>query len=296
MRFDWSIAIVLAAMLSSRASAFDAGDLPRLDVTPAERNILEQLIEQVQTEARQVLADQKIATAEPDFATRFGQQVNPEALGIIVLMRTHRDPFIDAYTRWQLLSFDPVLPELTTQQFLTVMRQTPALRENPWANRTTLELFIRAETEGPLRESDRNRLQELELELKLAEDIARHLNHPAEQFRTWISEQLGETGLLPRLWLLEQCMATINAGWPTRSIKSRISRNFADSIADESFTERDRKVVALIAEDLAGHKRQYISQFAIKADGSLDARFSTAQVTTGDVEKWRNRLFDRVLE
>jgi hypothetical protein len=195
-----------------------------------------------------------------------------------------------------LLSFDPVLPKLSAEQFLTVMRQTPALLENPRAAQGTLDLLTRAENAGPLSAADRTRLQQFEFQLKLDEDIALHLNHPAQQFRRWVAEQIGETGLLPRLWLLEEVIATIDAGWPTRSIKSRISADFSNSVADETFTDRERQLVAYAAQQLAGRKRQYISQLAIMADGTVDARFSSAQVTSTDVRNWRNRLFDRVLE
>lgn len=287
----WSMTLLVAA----RAAA-DAARLPRPDVTPAERNTIERLLELLQREAHAIQHEKKLTISEPDIASRFDEQVDPETLGIVLLHRTHREPFLDAYTRWQLLSFEPVFPELSPQQFFTFITEAPPMMENPWARAETVELFTRAENAGPLDKATRRRLRELEVELTQFADIAGHLNHPAEQFRKWVAEQIGETGPLPRLWLLEQCSATIDAGWSTRSIKTRISNDFSNSVADGTFTERDRHIVALAAEQLAGHRRQFVSQFAFKADGTIDVRFSTAQVTAADVQKWRDRLFDRVIE
>lgn len=291
MHFLTAIAACVALATGAAAER-----LPRPEMTPAQRKAFEQLLEQLEGEAKQILADEKLEQAEPDVASRYEGDFDAGQIGIALLHRMHDEPFIDAYTRWQLLSFEPVFPELSDAQFVLLLSNTPAMMRNPWSEPRILEMFRRAETAPRLSARDIEQMRALQTELTHREDVAKHLNHPADQFRQWVADQIGETGAKPRLWLLEQCSATIAAGWSTRSIKTRISRNFSDSVADESFTEEQRHMVATVARKLAGFKRQFVSDIAVMANGSVDVRFSTAQVRNSDVENWRNRLFDRVLE
>lgn len=265
-------------------------------MSPAQRTSFERLLEQLEGEAKQVLADEKLERSEPDVASRIESDFDPEQIGIALLHRMHEDAFVDAYTRWQLISFEPVLPELSDAQFVEFMQQTPALMKNPWANERVLKLFQQAEDAPRLSAQDLAQMRDLQQQLTHREDVARHLNHPAEQFRQWVAEQIGDTGAKPRLWLVEECNATIAGGWSTRSIKTRISRDFSDSVVDDTFTETQRHQVARVCRQLAGFRRRFVSGVAVMANGSVEVRFSTAQVTESDVEKWRNRLFDRVLD
>lgn len=283
-------------MLCQVSAAHADTRLPRPDATPAQQKIVKKLLAQLETEARTILKDQKISNTEPDIASRFDEKLPPDLIGSILLHRLHSEPFIDAYSRWQLTSYEPALLELTDQQFLLFMDETPAMMENPWAAAEVVALFEKAENAGPLMESDANALRRLEIELKEKEAIAQHLNHPAEQFRAWVSKQLGETGMRPRLWLLEECRAIINAGWPTRSIKTKITKNFTDSTVDNSFTDRDRHAVAHIADEMAGTSRKCVNSIGFLASGAVDVKYSTSQITKSDAENWRNRLFGRVLK
>jgi hypothetical protein len=288
--------IFLCGKLLCFATAAADARLPRPDATPAQQKIVKKLLAQLENEARTILKEQKISETDPDIAARFDEQLPPELIGSILIHRLNSDPFIDAYSRWQLTSYQTTLPELTDAQFLLFMDEAPAMMDNPWANPDVVALFEKAEAAGPLSESDATALQRLEMELKEKEDVARHLNYPAEQFRAWVSKQIGDAGMRPRLWLLGECRAIINAGWPTRSIKTQITRNFTDSTVDDTFTERDRHAVALVAEQMIGLNRKSVGEIGVLASGAVDVKYSTSQVTSADAENWRNRLFGRDLK
>ena len=84
-------------------------------------------------EAIEAQKNELLPTLSPDFAKRFGHQIPQADLTQAILVRTHPDPFVDAYVRWQLTSFDPSLPQLSDQEFANFMDAIPALIPNPRA-------------------------------------------------------------------------------------------------------------------------------------------------------------------
>lgn len=296
MRILRVISLIFLSCLFAQSALADTARLPRPDATPAEQKIVKKLLQQLETEARAIMKEQKLPIAKPDIAARFNEKIPLEIISVLLLHRLHNESFIDAYTRWQLTSYEPPLSELTDAQFLLFMDETPALLENPWADPGTVQLLEQIEEAGPLGESDAAALRRLKVDLKTKTDITRDLQRPAEQFREWIAAKLGEKGMRPRLWMLEECRAIINGGWPTRAIKTRITRDFTDSVVDDSFTQPQRQAVALAAEHLQQNKRHFVTEFGFRASGAVDVKYSTAQVSAKDVENWRDRLFGRVLK
>jgi len=251
---------------------------------------LEAVVRELSAEAEAMLKVKDVPRGKPDYASRCAHDVPMDQISDAIMMRLHREPLIDAYIRWQLTSFDPPLPLMDERAFAKFMDSAPPMIENPQANAAMLELFERADKAGVLRDRDLERLRAAWLDLEQRTKVAELLNRPAIEFRDFIDDKLGETGSLPRLWLIERCAATIKAGWSTRSIKTRITRSFTAAATDATITPEQRRLIVLQTHKLAEMKQRSVSDVTFMANGSVNVSFSTAGVTENDVEKWTNRL------
>jgi len=241
-------------------------------------------------EGRRSWREPALVRAKPDFAGEFAVAAPPEEVMAALLEPAHRDPFIDAYVRWQLTSFDPSLPEMDERAFIRFMNSVPALNPNPRSEPQTVRSFEAAEQAGPLRERDLQAAHEMAAALDRASTAAEARNQPALQLRDFIAAKLGDFGHRPRLWLLERCAAHIRAGWSVRTIKAELTRSFTAAAADESLTDEQRAFIAEQARGLVGMKARFLGEITFLANGSLRAQFSTAEVDEQDVEQWIARM------
>ncbi len=242
------------------------------------------------SEALEAKTNQQLPTLSPDFAQRFDREIPDADLSQAILEPTHRDPFVDAYVRWQLTSFAPALPEFNDQQFVDFMDNIPALVQNPRADPQIINTLERLAESAVLPAQRLQQLQADVTELDRRTTITAQFNEPAESFAQWVQRELGETGPRPRQWLLARCAATIRAGWSTRSIKTRMTRNFTASLDDKSFTTDHRRLVVQQAQQLVGLKRRFVNEVTFLANGSVRVTFSTSGVDRDDVKRWSDRL------
>lgn len=231
-----------------------------------------------------------IPKGEPDYASRCTHDLSPESVSMALAKRHHDEPFVDAFVRWQLLSFKPELPEMDERVFAKFMDVTPRLMDNPCADQSVLDLFERAEKAGKLPPRDLERLRATWTELQERAKFIELMNRPAEEFREYVAQAVGENGLKPRLWLLENCVAVVQAGWSTRSVKTQITKSFTSAATDATIEKPQLGLLAEQTKKLADMKRKYISDLTVYADGRVNVSFSTAGVTDNDVDKWINRL------
>ena len=242
------------------------------------------------SEALDAKKNQQLPTLSPDFAKRFDREIPDADLSQAILEPTHRDPFVDAYVRWQLTSFAPALPEFNDQQFADFMDNIPALVQNPRADPQIIDTLERLAESAVLPAQRLQQLQADIAELDRRTTITAQFNEPAISFAQWVQRKLGETGPRPRQWLLARCAATIGAGWSTRSIKTRMTRNFTASLDDKSFTSDHRRLVVQQAQQLVGFKRRFVNEVTFLANGSVRVTFSTSGVDRDDVKRWSDRL------
>ena len=107
------------------------------DGRAASGTTIEAAIKQLTREARRFQTAPLGLPGEPDFARRFEGTIEADDLDRALRRRTHRNPFIDAYVRWQLTSFaddSQALQELDEQSFGAFMRHAPAMVANPRAD------------------------------------------------------------------------------------------------------------------------------------------------------------------
>lgn len=251
---------------------------------------LKAAVKELIAEAEAIIQNNDVPKGKPDYASRCTHAVTADEVGMALTQRTHRDSFVDAYVRWQLTSFDPALPEMDEGAFFKFTDLAPRMIENPRAEPAVVETFERVDKAGRLPVKDVERVRIMYDELDVRTRRAELLNRPAIEFREFIAAQVGETGIKPRLWLLEELNATVDAGWSTRSIKTRISKSFLDASRETGLPREHIAGLATILRRLVDKNRRFVNEITILADGTVRVTFSTAAVTDNDIEKWTNRL------
>jgi hypothetical protein len=131
--------LVMAAIASSVAA----------QSTRKPKPIIEQAIESLIAEAEQAIRTQKAPTGKPEFADRKLFEVPLLELQEALAKTQHQDPFIDAYIRWQLASFNPDFPPLSDSQFETLLEAMPRFIGNPRADQQLVEFLDELERIDP---------------------------------------------------------------------------------------------------------------------------------------------------
>lgn len=280
------IALTLASALhaqTSRPARAGGKDKPAI----------QRAVEQLTAEAQQAKKDQTLAHAEPDFAARFKDDVPNDQVLEALAQPVSRDPFIDAYVRWQLTSFNPPLPALDDRQFVKLMAGAPTLLANPCADESSVTTIEKAEAAPRLSNSDIERLRKTWTALNQRRQAVELLNVPALGWRKWIDDHLPARGPRKIQWLIERVASTVSGGWDARDAKGDLTRAAKDlgrSTGDLALTGPQTQMVCEQIERLQGLRRRYIDDVSFLANGRIDASFFNAYVSDDDIEKWVESL------
>ncbi len=241
-------------------------------------------------EALEAQKNELLPTLSPDFAKRFEHQIPQDDLTQAILVRTHPNPFVDAYVRWQLTSFDPPLPQLSDQEFAFFMDAIPALIPNPRADPEVVRALEQIEDLLVLSARRFQQVRDDVAQLDRRTNLAERFNEPALSFAKWVQDKLGPTGPRSRQWLLARCAATTQGSWSTQSIKSAITRNFTASIDDQSLTSDHRRLIVRQAQRLVGPKRRFARDVTFLANRTVRVTFSKVGVNQDDAKRWSDLL------
>ncbi len=293
--YDWSM------MLAS----FD-GNCPRLAVLilaallptamvtaqPAPRSSAAALATAVKTladEARLIKNDEHLPRHDADFAQGFEQSLPPELVGSRLVRRVDRDPFVDAYVRWQLTSFDPALPQMADQAFQRFLRDLPPMIESPRAREALIGEIYTAIRSGKLSQTEQLSLGRRLDALAKQTRQARTMNRPTVSLYDWVASQLPPTGARVLQLELARHNALVNAGWPTEAAKSQLEELFNASAGDESFDADQRRLVAEMTQRLVGRTHVYLAGARID-EGAVVAQFNDTGVYDIDVQRWTKAI------
>jgi len=277
-----ALTVILGLSLPAHAQRTKPDDDPHAGIRQA--------IRELTREAQQAMRQQQLPTDEPDFASRFDIQVNTEDVRNALTERLSGEPFVDAYVRWQLTSFEPDLEQLNDQAFRRLLQTAPALLPNPMADERLMRVINEARESDYLSSSDINRLRAMVRQAEQRRTLMERMNTPADGFRQWIRRQIGTDNLRGLQWLIENCAANIEAGWPVQGEKSRLTRAFQDAAGNKDFTLAHKRTIAQQAQRLAGRQRRYIRNVEILANDEIQAIIGTTGVTRRDVERWLQHL------
>jgi len=297
MHVSLPITLLLAVIVCAGARAQESGPPEPQEQrrsNPNAERMLQDLIRSLVGEAERVREARRFEHSKPDVKTRFeaerpGHTLPLEPVADAILTRQHSDPFIDAYVRWQLTSFEPDIPDLDYQPLLRVIQQAPQMVENPKARQDVLATLEHARGRR-LSPDEVVRLERSLVELDDASLIAEEMNRPAMEWRHWVADRLGEKGPRPRLWMVERLRAMIAAGWPVSQVKGDLSREFSASIDDETFTIEHRHLVLNHLREMNGIERKWVKDVTVFANGGVEPTFWSSAVDSGDIDNWHKRL------
>ncbi len=161
----------------------------------------------------------------PDFASRADPalEIDHDDLVATLTQRVVRDPFTDAYIRWQLSSLDPDLDSIDAKTFARLVRDAPVPAPNPRADDQVVMIFERVADAGPLRNSDLKRFRALLERLETETVHAQAMGRPATGFHDWVQKKVAPHPLRSRQWMLVRLAMAASAGWPVNQLKSQVS-------------------------------------------------------------------------
>ena len=223
---------------------------------------------------------------EKRFRIELAGKVDTRVFERKILKPTHDNPFVDAYVRWKLTTFDIDLENLSDLAFQTLLEGLPDYPENPRANRTLCDTVARAATrEKPLNRPEivslKNKLEEVRTQYKIAKS---HIK-PADQFRLWVIEELQNNP--PRLALahLERIAATVSAGWKANRTLSQAESAFAAINTNGGLSDDAHKSLNTIASRISGINRLTLQDVDISFEGTMIPHWRSTAVDEFDLKR-----------
>lgn len=227
---------------------------------------------------------------EPDFALTFRYSIDDPHLLDAVTRPTHDDPVVDAYVRWQLLSFAPDFTQLDDDRFLALLDDLPRLAPDPTLNPALYEQLDRL---AGLPAPEARDFAAAETLWRKTEGEIRYvglINVPTLSFRDRLHDALPETG--PRRLQLRFCdlRDRIDAGHSTRAIKMRISAELESRVSDDTISMNQRWRLIDFLETMRSRSTRIITDLRLETDEAgrrlIKVSRSTLSVRDADVEKW----------
>lgn len=247
----------------------------------------QQALKQLTDEARESWKDQKLVRAAPNFAADFTESIPAEYLAQKIARRLHEDPFHDAYIRWQLTSLPGavVSASLTDRRFESLLRDLPALLENPRSERDTVNALVRTTDAGELSEPQQQRAAKHMADLAARAERIAALNQPAIAFRTWLGTQVRDSKHRSILAAIEVCAATVDAGWPSDAVKTALEELLTAAGDDKNLSTAQRQTIVAKLHALAGRHRVIIVHATLQ-DARMYAQYADTAILDFDVRRW----------
>jgi len=245
----------------------------------------------LKNEAREFRATGRLEILEPDFNIRYEAQLTQSnILKTILTTQNNSDPAMDGYIRWQLLSFNPDLNEITDNQFQSLINNLPAFLPHPAASPTLQSNYEKLAKDAARNIANRDQLANKWESLRIQIRQFTVLTFPSIKFRDAVYNLLPEQGPDRPLYLLHDLRDRIRAGLSTRTVKTRLTKELKTRRLDESLSADDRwqmiKQIEAMKNDTKNNKSKIIRDITITRTGPATIHYSTFSVTTTDTKKW----------
>jgi hypothetical protein len=250
---------------------------------------LQQAISMLTREGRQAKTQQKWPRNTADFAATFPQSLDAGLVGTKVAHHVVDDPFVDAYVRWQLTSFKPVLPEMTDAQFESVLTDLPALMDSPRADSVLIAQLTSATSGNPLDKKAQDLVNGRIRAMERRSEQIEAFNRAPIEFRQWIREQTatrpGHQPLWPILAEIEDCLVLVRGGWSVDAAKNRLDALCTAAGNNHDLPAAQRQKITDHLATLSGIRNAFIRNARIQ-DNNLTVDFGEAAVDDFEVRKW----------
>ncbi len=200
-----------------------------------------------------------------------------------------RKPFIDAYIRWQLTSFDPPLPEMSKSRQQALLSQLPALNPNPLANPVVLQRINELLQIPILNENEQAQVIQEYTKMSEARLAANERNIPAKGLRMWLIKSYppaSRSGIEARVELVA---ALVTTGWNAKGAKNLLASSCEMAGQQASLTPAEQQALARLLSKLIGLGTTAIQSLRT-GDFTLQVEFHSSMVQDYEVRQWTRML------
>ena len=284
------VLLALPPSVTRAQNATETDDQQKEEPVVAAHVAVKLALGQLREEAEQFREIGELENLEPDFVERFDYTLHPDdLLRLVTHVQDRSDQVIDGYIRFQLLSLEPDFTQLNDRQFERFVESLPGFPKHPTASaRLHAECEHMAERAGrnePVREELQEKWEALQIQMKQHE----MLTFPAIEFRDAVADLLPDTGVRRPIFLLYDIRDRVSAGMDTRSIKTRITKEFKARRIDNTLSADERwrlmKEIEKMAKDDAGETR-IIRDITFFYTSPATVHYSTRTIRPSDAEKW----------
>ncbi len=284
------LCLAAAAALTARpllAQAPSPARPPSPSVLIAPEAALRIATERLRAEGRAFRATGNLPRPRPDFAETFSYLLRPEdVVEAVAAVQDREDAAVDAYIRWQLLSFKPDLAGMSSAQYERLLANLPRLARNPAADPGVHEQFEYLADPAGRSAAARADLERRWDALRFEASQVELINQPALKFRDAVAESMPEAALRRLGVLLTDLSDRIRAASSTRSVKARISALLKARMTDDSIGLEQRWALIRHIEQMQGPGTRVVRDVVFYVDAPADVRYSTYAVGGADVARW----------
>lgn len=279
------LVIVLAGCAAAKPPSSKPMPVTTQPATLSPAAALSQAVSMLMREGRQAKAQQKFPRERADFAATYPGKPDPEALGARLVRTASDDPFIDGYVRWQLTSFNPVLPEMDDSQFERMLSVLPALVDNPRAD-SVLMAEMSAGVRGgtlskPAQDQMSRRIKQAEQRTVTVESFTR----APLGFREWLRAQVPQSGTRPVLLAIEECHAIIIAKWNGDAAKQRLESLVTAASTNQNLGADDLQLIRDSLAGLIGLRALYVRSAEIQ-NNVLVVDYAETAIDDFELRRW----------
>lgn len=276
--------IVCLILITSAAHAEDT------DTAEAPRKLVAaKVIQQLAAEAKAALRN-KDATfpprAESDFAETAGGTLGSEDVVKSMQRRLDRVPLVDAYIKWQLLSFEPKLKELGAADIIKVFDALPELQPRDQVSRSDQRIVQTYGNKKDIPAEASRRLARIAENFEAEQKKIDAHNQPNLELRKALMSQLPDhpgVELLALAREAEQRMRSFDKSWKTTIDKIE---ELAEKIKDDrDYSAGLRKAIRQKVNVLHTLQGERITTFSVKTDGEVQVRFQKVQANQKQLDR-----------
>ncbi|MDP7009715.1 MAG: hypothetical protein QGI78_09115 [Phycisphaerales bacterium] len=208
-----------------------------------------------------------------------------------IIKKTHDNPIVDAFVRWQLTTYPIALPTLSDRAFQELLKQLPPYPENPRANARLCDLVARAAARGkplsrPELTSLKQRLQEIEDQHARNSVQAK----PADLFRRWIFEELQSQPERLALAHLERLASLTSAGWDVSKAFLQAESAYIAIQSKGGLSKKAQESISGAMMQISGINKLTLIRVDSTFDGTITPHWKTTAIDEFDLKRLLGHL------
>ena len=225
-----------------------SADKPPADDQPESKVTVREVVKELAAEARASLKDQGIwPRQEADYAAKKHLSLDSDVVIKSLGRRLDRNPAVDGYIKWQLLSFKPDLTRASRRQHGAIVKALPKLAPRPGPTSKQQKVFSAAADRPPSLKLADSTKQAYDAFYAARKQVD-HVNAPNLHYRDALAKQLPHEGGVRLTYMLIDSQHRFEAAdMSFREVNSAVLRQ-AKALIDDPVLDRQarKKLVALV--------------------------------------------------